>query len=524
MTNLNNNAAVSSNKNCNQIELNPVKAVFENTQTVASLGEVHFIGIGGAGMSVLAEMLHEEGVKVSGCDREYNGHTQSLEKLGIKISIGQSASHVDNANVLVYSSAIKPNNPEIVAAASKNVKLVHRSDILALLLSEKRSVTVAGAHGKTTTSSLLAHILTTSGTDDLADPSYAIGGSIQTSDGSVIDGGHAGNGIVMVAEADESDGSFEKYSPSIAIVTNAEADHLDHYGSSERYREAFVEHVSHAVNNVIICAEDEGARKVLEAMPDNILNKTIVYGNLDTWSLKLSSRVQKLAMFASIEHENEQAVSGREMFTLVLPEKILDEHAKCSNKVQVSLLIPGLHNALNASAAIVAAVLLGMNPEDAARGAESFRGASRRFDIRGCVDGVTVVDDYAHHPTEIAALLRAARRKYTSSTLCVLFQPHLFSRTQAFASEFAKSLALADDVIVTGIFPAREKQEDFPNINAETIVKAVKSQNLDVKIEAVDDMREAALKLALRAKSGDVLLTVGAGSITAMTSVMLEAL
>ena len=299
---------------------------------------------------------------------------------------------------------------------------------------------------------------------------------------------------------------------------------LDHYGSSERYREAFVEHVSHAINNVIICAEDEGARKVLEAMPDNILNKTIAYGNLDTWSMKVSSRVQKLAVFASIEHENEQAVSGREMFTLVLPEKILDEHAKCSNKVQVSLLIPGLHNALNASAAIVAAVLLGMNPEDAARSAESFRGASRRFDIRGCVDGVTVVDDYAHHPTEIAALLRAARRKYTSSTLRVLFQPHLFSRTQAFANEFAKSLALADDVIVTGIFPAREKQEDFPNINAETIVKAAKSQNLDVKIEAVDDMREAALKLTLRAKSGDVLLTVGAGSITAMTSVMLEAL
>ena len=520
MTNLNSNTTSSHNN----IDLNPVKSAFDDSQTISKLGRVHFIGIGGAGMSVLAEMLHEEGVSVSGCDREANDHTQRLEELGIEVEIGQSASHVEHADVLVYSSAIKPSNPEIMAAYERGIKLVHRSDILALLLSAKTGVTVAGAHGKTTTSSLLSHILTVAAVGDLADPSYAIGGSIQVADGTVLDGGHAGNGIVMVAEADESDGSFEKYSPSIAIVTNAEADHLDHYGSSERYREAFVEHVSHAVNNVIICAEDEGARKVLEAMPDNILNKTIAYGNLDTWSLKVSSRVQKLAMFASIEHENEQAVSGREMFTLVLPEKILDEHAKCSNKVQVSLLIPGLHNALNASAAIVAAVLLGMDPEDAARGAESFRGASRRFDIRGCVDGVTVVDDYAHHPTEIAALLRAARRKYTSSTLRVLFQPHLFSRTQAFASEFAKSLALADDVIVTGIFPAREKQEDFPNINAETIVKAAKSQNLDVKIEAVDDMREAALKLALRAKSGDVLLTVGAGSITAMTSVMLEAL
>lgn len=525
MSNVNNNADLL----CSKITLNPIKAAFEDSKNASTLGRVHFIGIGGAGMSVLAEMLHEEGVSVSGCDREENDHTKRLEELGIAVEIGQNASHISSADVLVYSSAIKPNNPEIVAAYAHGVKLVHRSDILALLLASKTGVTVAGAHGKTTTSSLLSHILSVAGTGELSDPSYAIGGSIQSADGTVIDGGHAGKGSVMVAEADESDGSFEKYRPSIAIVTNAEADHLDHYGSSERYREAFVEHVSHAINHVIICADDEGARKVLEKMSDETLRATIAYGAYDSWA-STSARVQNLAQFAGIKHESEQAVSGREVFTLVLPENIAGNIAGNAGKIEdsvsleVSLLIPGLHNARNASAAIIAAVLLGMKPEDAARGAQSFRGASRRFDIRGCVNGVTVVDDYAHHPTEIEALLRAARRRYTSAKLRVLFQPHLFSRTRAFASEFANALALADDVIVTGIFPAREKQEDFPNIHAETIVEAAKSQNLNVQIEAVENMREAALKLAARAKFGDVLLTVGAGSITDMTSVMLEAL
>ena len=187
-------------------------------------------------------------------------------------------------------------------------------------------------------------------------------------------------------------------------------------------------------------------------------------------------------------------------------------------------MIPGLHNARNACAAIIAATLLGMNPKDAADGASSFLGASRRFDIRGCVGGVTVVDDYAHHPTEIDALLRAARRRYPDSTIRVLFQPHLFSRTRSFANEFASALSLADDVIVTGIFPAREKQEDFPNIHASTIVNAAKECALNCNIEAVEDMKDGALLLARRANSGDVLFTVGAGSITTMTSVMLEEL
>ena len=526
--------SVDSVDTVRQNSMDPVREAFDHNQTISSLGRVHFIGIGGSGMSVLAQMLHEDGVEVSGCDREENDHTKHFRDLGVKVYIGQSASHVHDADVVVYSSAIKPTNPEIVEAFNKGVKIVHRSDILSLLLREKRGVTVAGAHGKTTTSSLLSHILTTQGVGELADPSYAIGGSIQADNGAVLDGGHAGSGSVMVAEADESDGSFEKYHPYISIVTNVEADHLDHYGNAENYREAFVKHLSNAKNYIVLCADDEGARMVLEQLPESLLSKTIVYGLAKNWPNEVSKRVSDSVLFAGIEHEDEKAGSGKEVFSLKLPAKIAgcgcaDGKSACvdgdnARVLPVSLMIPGLHNARNASAAIIAAILLGLDPDLAAKGASDFLGASRRFDIRGCVNNVTVVDDYAHHPTEIEALLKAARRKYPDSNIRVLFQPHLFSRTRSFAHEFAYALSFADDVIVTGIFPAREKQEDFPDIHADTIVNASHEDGLKTRIEAVEDMNEAAEILSNRAKSGDVLFTVGAGSITNMTSVMLKGL
>lgn len=525
--------------------MNPQCAAFDHNKTVSSLGRVHFIGIGGSGMSVLAQMLHEDGVEVTGCDREENDHTKHLRNLGMEIYIGQSPSHIHESDVVVYSSAIKPTNSEIVEAFNEGVQIVHRSDILSLLLNDKRGVTVAGAHGKTTTSSLISHILSSKGLGDLADPSYAIGGSLQTVDGTVADGGHAGSGSIMVAEADESDGSFEKYHPYIAVVTNVEADHLDHYGNERNYRKAFAQHLCHAEGHIVICADDEGARSVLEELPDSSLSKTIAYGLAENWHNKVSKRVLENVSFVSIEQEREQAGSGREVFSLILPCNLSKlcaysnndealENCAVSNSdsydktsvfvLQVSLMIPGLHNARNATAAIISAILLGMDPVIAAQGASDFRGASRRFDIRGCVNGVTVVDDYAHHPTEIEALLRAARRRYPDSNIRVLFQPHLFSRTRCFAHEFAHALSIADDVIVTGIFPAREKQEDFPDIHAETIVRVAREDGLKTSMQAVEDMFEAAKILSARAQAGDVLFTVGAGSITNMTSVILKSL
>lgn len=497
------------------IVLDPAAAQFGDAQTVNDLGTVHFIGIGGAGMSVLAEMLHEQGVDVNGSDREASAKTKRLEALGIPVQIGQQASNVDGADVVVYSSAIKPNNPEIVAAVRNGAQLVHRSDILALLMNGRRAVTVAGAHGKTTTSSLLAHILLHAGEDALADPSYAIGGSIQGPDGTSLDGGHAGAGDVLVAEADESDGSFAKYHPDIEIITNAEADHLDHYGNAENYHAAFVNHASHAKRAVIICVDDDGALAVVRALDPQTAQKTIAY------STRSREEVGDLngATFVHIASEHESANSGTEDFVIDIPAAIAGEDLA----LPVELKIPGLHNARNATAAILAAILLGMNPQRAAQAAGTFLGANRRFQIRGTVGNVTVVDDYAHHPTEIAALLTAVRRRYPQSKLHVLFQPHLFSRTQFFAQQFADALMLADDVIVTGIFPAREKQADFPQVNPHTIVDLAHADG-DKQIQAVEDMNTAAQMLAMRAQSGDVIFTVGAGDITKMGPVIVHVL
>lgn len=498
------------------IVLDPAYASFDAAARPADLGVTHFIGIGGAGMSVLAEMLHAEGVAVDGSDRAHSAKTDRLETLGITVEFGQRAENVDQAETVVYSSAIKPDNPEIVAAHAAGKRIVHRSDILALLMNGKRAVTVAGAHGKTTTSSMLSHILVNAG----ADPSYAIGGFIQGPDGTTLDGGHAGKGDILVAEADESDGSFAKYHPTIAIITNCEADHLDHYGDEAHYRAAFVAHAGRATGHVIISIDDPDGLAVLEAMPADVKSHTVAYGTTARESLPDLGG----AAYVWIASESETAGSGVEQLTLHLPAAVTAGEPVSQS---VALKVPGVHNARNAAAAISAAVLLGVSPADAAKAAGTFLGAARRFQVRGTVKQVTVVDDYAHHPTEIAALLDAARRRYPDSTIRVIFQPHLFSRTKFFAHQFAESLAKADDVIITGIFPAREKQADFPDISPSTIVDAaagLKDASAGTWIQPVEDMCLAAKMMAMRAHHGDVIFTVGAGDITDMDQVLLAAL
>lgn len=498
------------------ITLTPATAAFDADERIEVLGRTHFIGIGGAGMSVLAEMLHERGVAVDGSDRERSAKTDRLESLGITVQFGQKAENVADADTVVYSSAIKPSNPEIVAAAQRGARIVHRSDILALLMNGCRAVTVAGAHGKTTTSSMLSHVLVQTGKD----PSYAIGGSIQGADGSTLDGGHVGAGDVLVAEADESDGSFDKYRPQIAIITNCEADHLDHYGDEAHYRAAFVAHAGRATGHVIISIDDPDGLAVLEALPADVKSHTVAYGTTARESLPDLGG----AAYVWIASESETAGSGVEQLTLHLPAAVTAGEPVSQS---VALKVPGVHNARNAAAAISAAVLLGVSPADAAKAAGTFLGAARRFQVRGTAKQVTVVDDYAHHPTEIAALLDAARRRYPDSTIRVIFQPHLFSRTKFFAHQFAKSLAKADDVIITGIFPAREKQADFPDISPSTIVDAaagLKDASAGTWIQPVEDMCLAAKMMAMRAHHGDVIFTVGAGDITDMDQVLLTAL
>ena len=350
---------MSSTHDAQTVTLDPTIAQFDDQQTVADLGRTHFIGIGGAGMSVLAEMLHQHHVAVDGSDSQRGPKTDRLESLGIPVEIGQRAGNVQDARVVVYSSAIKPSNPEIVEAQAQGAHIVHRSDILALLMHGTRAVTVAGAHGKTTTSSMLAHILLHGGEGALADPSYAIGGSIQGPDGTVLDGGHAGTGDVLVAEADESDGSFGKYRPTIAIVTNAEADHLDHYGDEAHYRRAFAEHMSHALDHVIVCADDSSALAVLRALDPADGERAIAYGTSERSALGDLNGAQ----YVHITAEQEHAGSGSEQFTLDIPAAVAGEDLA----LPVTLAVPGLHNARNATAAILAAVELGMPAQDAAR-------------------------------------------------------------------------------------------------------------------------------------------------------------
>ena len=484
------------------------------------LGSTYFIGIGGAGMSVLAEMLHQNGVEVSGSDSGESSKTKRLESLGIPVHIGQRAQNLQGVNTVVWSSAIKSSNAEIIEAKRQHLHLVHRSDILGLLMSLKKAVSVAGAHGKTTTSALLSHILihAAGSVDKLGKPSYAIGGSVQGIDGP-IDGGHADTGSVFVAEADESDGSFLKYHPEIAIITNAEADHLDHYGTAKTYRRAFVAHAGHAKAHVVITGDEAGAQEIIAIFFFYYSGHTVIY---------TTESGARFAGFAGcvvrIVSESEHQGSGEERFSIVIPSVLADGDERT---ISVALKIPGIHNARNATAAIIAAALLGVDVQAAAAAAASFLGAVRRFQVCGHVNQVTVVDDYAHHPTEIAALLDAARRRYPSSRIHIIFQPHLFSRTRFFATAFAQALRKADDVVVTGIFPAREKQSDFPDVGPRSIVQAAQALGdspVHTWISAVDSMNQAAQMIALRAQPGDVVITAGAGDINAVVPIILHVL
>ena len=492
-----------------QIVLDPTHQPIDYSQVdITKWERVHFIGIGGAGMSVLAEMLLEEGVSVSGSDAHRNAKTDKLESLGATIYEGQEAQNVDGASIVVYSSAIKPNNPEIVRAFEQGSLVMHRSDILATLMAHKTSITVAGAHGKTTTSAMIAQIFASAGRADLADPSYAIGGSIHTPEG-LRDGGHAGHGSIFVAEADESDGSFLKYRPSLAVITNVEPDHLDHYGDAQAFAHAFIEHAQHAQQHVIACGDDEGALNVVRSLNDQERKRAIVYTTNPNLSLQYAQVVR-------IHTDNKSTFDGGQDFSIQWLERYGEE------MLHAHIRVPGEHNVRNATAALIAALVAGVQPLDAVRALDDFRGAARRFDIKAVIQGVTVVDDYAHHPTEVNALMDAARVRYPHERIRVLFQPHLFSRTHFFADQFAHALAKADEAIVTGIFPARELEKDWPDISSQTIPDA--AVGLHAQIRAIDDMNEAARYLADSAQSGDVIFTVGAGSITTMADSIAERL
>ncbi|WP_026460865.1 UDP-N-acetylmuramate--L-alanine ligase [Schaalia suimastitidis] len=437
----------------------------------------HFIGIGGAGMSVVAELLAARGYEISGSDRVASPVLDRLSGLGVVTFVGHDASHVPSEATVVVSTAVRHDNPELMQARSRGQEVIHRSQALALAAQEMRFVAVAGAHGKSTTSGMLAVALREAG----CDPSVAVGAIIPQ----LSSGAHLGGGDIFVAEADESDGSFLNYRPTIELVTNVEPDHLDRYSSRDAFEQVFVDFADRLVDEgvLIVCAEDEGATRLAQRVRPR--RTVVTYGRAHR-----SEDVPDVV----IHHASTSTRGGQVAVTWGDISAV------------IHLQVPGEHNLLNAVGAWTAGCLLGVDPQVMAQSLGAFVGTSRRFELRGTVAGRRLFDDYAHHPTEVAAALRQARVVAHDQCVVVVFQPHLYSRTQAFAQRFAQALALADAVVVTDIYAARE--DPVPGVDSRIITNYLPSARY------VPDMYEAVRQAAALTPVGGVLLTMGAGDIT----------
>jgi UDP-N-acetylmuramate--alanine ligase len=442
------------------------------------LGRVHFVGIGGAGMSGIARILLARGVPVSGSDAKDSTMLAALRALGARIHVGHHAANVTDVDTVVVSSAIRPSNPELVEARARGLLVLPRAAALAAVMVGRKGIAVAGTAGKTTTTSMLTVALQHCG----ADPSFAIGGDLNEP-GS---GAHHGSGDYFVAEADESDGSFLLLSPYAAVVTNVEPDHLDHYADEAAVEAAFVA-FSQTVDRqgfLVTCADDAGARRVAAAAADGL--EVISYGTAEDADL----RIEQLHLDGHTS-EAEIVHHGRRMGRL-------------------SLQVPGEHNVRNAAATLAVGLRLGMPFEQLGAGLAGFRGARRRFELKGVEGGVRVYDDYAHHPTKLTAALRAAREVAGDGRLVVAFQPHLFSRTAAFAREFGRALALADEVVVMDVYAARE--DPVPGVTGALVADAVPLPYARVTYQP--SWSAVAADLVARSAPGDLVMTIGAGDVT----------
>ncbi|MET4146377.1 UDP-N-acetylmuramate--L-alanine ligase [Arthrobacter sp. UYCo732] len=446
-----------------------------------SLGRVHFIGIGGVGMSAVARIMVARGVTVSGSDAKDLPVMADLAAAGARVSVGYGAHNLGDAQTVVAGSAIRADNPELLAARESGLPVLHRSEALAATMGNDIVVTVAGTHGKSTTTSMITVLLQGAGLD----PSFAIGANVPALG---VNAAHGAAGI-FVAEADESDGSFLNYRPKIAVVTNVEPDHLDHYGTPEAVYESFDRFTDllPADGVLIACADDDGALALAERTVARGNTRVVLYGTSDRADLVLHD--------GGPGHVEVSSADGR--FAL-------------------ELQVPGRHNALNACAAVAVALELGVDAAAAARALAHFSGASRRFELKGEGRGVRVFDDYAHHPTEVRAALTAARSVADGHGVHVLFQPHLFSRTREFAVEFADALNLADTALVLDIYPARE--DPVPGVTSQLIADHLASGG---RLVAAG---EAVAALVAAAGPGDIILTVGAGDVTGFGPQIVRAL
>ena len=445
-------------------------------------GPVHLVGIGGSGMSGIARILLARGFQVSGSDVRESQEIMALRALGARINIGHAAQNLlqfeKSVSVVITSTAIRDDNSELIEAKNLRCEVLHRSDALASLLFEKKSIAIAGTHGKTTTTSMTAVVLQSLGLD----PSYAIGAGL----GSAGSNAHHGNGDFFVIEADESDKSFLAYSPESAIITNIEADHMDQFSSLDEIESAFYDFASSVSDTLVLCGDDPGIQRLLAHLD----RERVTYGLLSTNDLVISD------------------------FHPVQSGSIFTAHLKGRKLGAFKLQVPGLHNVLNAASVIAMLLEYGLSVEGIKKGLADFVGARRRFDIRGVVSGITVVDDYAHHPTEIAATLKAAREVAPRGQIIVIFQPHRFSRLQAFMDEFANALSMADQVAIMDVYGAGESA--IPGVSGVRLASLIPGAEF---LPSFLDISEWAAKIA---KPGDYIFTLGAGDVTLLGPAILE--
>jgi UDP-N-acetylmuramate--alanine ligase len=447
------------------------------------IGAVHFTGIGGSGMSGIARLFLDAGHQVSGSDRSANHNTEDLAALGARIAIGHDAANLGDADTLVYTGALWPDNPEYLAALERGIQVLHRSQALAWLIDRQRLVAVAGAHGKTTSTGMIVTALTALGED----PSFVNGGVIQSLGLSA----HRGTGDLFVVEADESDGTFLLYDTAVALITNVDADHLDHYGSRDAFDDAFVRFASAARELVVVSSDDPGARAVTKRLDGT---RILTFGEAPSADVRVHSIVAE----------------GPVSFVLSWQG---DEYAG-------SLRVPGRHNAINAAGAFAVLVGLGFDPVAALRGIEGFDGTERRFELHGTVRGVRVYDDYAHHPTEVEAALATARSVAGGGRVIAVHQPHLYSRTQLMAGDFARVYeSLADHTIVLDVFGARE--DPVPGVTGALVSERFADP---ARVDYLPDWQQAADRAAQLAHEGDIIMTLSCGDVYRIVPQVLEAL
>jgi UDP-N-acetylmuramate--alanine ligase len=442
---------------------------------------VHFVGIGGAGMSGIAEVLATQGYRVSGSDVAASAATRRLEALGVKVAVGHAAAHVANADAVVVSSAIGPDNPEVAAARERNVPIVPRALMLAELMRMKQGIAIAGTHGKTTTTSLIASVLAEGGLD----PTFVIGGRLLAADA------HArlGSGEFLVAEADESDASFLYLTPVLAVVTNIDQDHMETYGHDyARLEKAFVDFVQRMpfYGVAVLCVDDPNVRAIVPQLAKQV----VTYGLADD------------AMLRAVDVVN---VGGRMRFVA---------RSADAPDLGIELALAGVHNVRNALAAIAVGRQAGVADAAIARALAEFRGVGRRFQRYGDIahDGArfTLIDDYGHHPVEIAAVLDAARASFPGRRIVLAFQPHRYTRTRDLFEDFVAVLSTADALVLSDVYPAGEAA--IVAADGRALARAVRVAG---KVEPVfvDDVGEMADAIRSIVQDGDVVLTMGAGSI-----------